>query len=247
MRHLRILVRQPAWVAVALAQPIIWLLVFGALFKKVVEIPGFQGRDYIGFLTPGVVMMTAFFTGGWGGFPMLEDLTEGVTDRFLATPVKRGSLILGRVIQQGLQCLFQSAIIVGLALLDNAHFPGGVRGVVILVVISAILGGTFNALSVWFAIVSREQESLAAALNFFLLPLTFISTAFLQKNLVPDWIRTLSRFNPLNWAVEAGREAVSKAHPDWGLIGSRTGYVVAFALFVGFVATRAFNTYQRSV
>lgn len=58
-RHVRAFLRQPAWVGITLVQPVIWLLVFGALFKRVVEIPGFHGGSYIEFLTPGVLVMTA--------------------------------------------------------------------------------------------------------------------------------------------------------------------------------------------
>jgi ABC-2 type transport system permease protein len=63
-RHLLELWRQPWYVAVTLVQPVIWLLLFGALFKRVVEIPGFGGGNYIDFLTPGVVIMTAIFSAG---------------------------------------------------------------------------------------------------------------------------------------------------------------------------------------
>ena len=95
-RHLRELWRQPWFVAVTLVQPVIWLLLFGALFKKVVEIPGFQATSYIQFLTPGVVIMTALFSSGWGGMGMIEDINRGVVDRFLVTPAHRGSMIAGR-------------------------------------------------------------------------------------------------------------------------------------------------------
>ena len=53
-RDLRNLARQPWWIAVSLAQPIIYLLLFAALFKKIVEIPGFGAKSYIDFFTPGV-------------------------------------------------------------------------------------------------------------------------------------------------------------------------------------------------
>ena len=58
LRYIRAFVRQPAWVAIALVQPIIWLLLFGQLFKSVVEIPGFQGGSYIEFLMPGVAVIS---------------------------------------------------------------------------------------------------------------------------------------------------------------------------------------------
>jgi ABC-2 type transport system permease protein len=44
VRHLRELWRQPWFVAVTLIQPVIWLLLFGTLFKRVIEIPGFNAH-----------------------------------------------------------------------------------------------------------------------------------------------------------------------------------------------------------
>ena len=53
MRHLRNLARQPWWIAITLVQPIIWLLLFGAVFKATADIPGFAADSYVDFLTPG--------------------------------------------------------------------------------------------------------------------------------------------------------------------------------------------------
>ena len=98
LRHLRELWRQPWFVAVALVQPVIWLLLFGALFKRVIEIPGFHSHSYIAFLAPGVVVMTAMFNSAWSGMALIEDLNRGVTARFLVSPVE----ILGTERVEGL-------------------------------------------------------------------------------------------------------------------------------------------------
>jgi ABC-2 type transport system permease protein len=99
VRQLRALVRQPIYVAVTLVQPVIWLLLFGALFKRVVDLPGFGSDSYVDFLTPGIVIMSALFSAGWNGMGMLNDLQRGVLDRFLTTPVRRGPLIAGPLLQ----------------------------------------------------------------------------------------------------------------------------------------------------
>ena len=52
VRHLRGLARQPWYIAITLVQPVIWLLLFGSLFKRIVEIPGFATTSYVDFLTP---------------------------------------------------------------------------------------------------------------------------------------------------------------------------------------------------
>ncbi len=246
VRHVMELLRQPWWIFVNLVQPVIWLLLFGALFQTVTDIPGFGSEDYIQFLAPGVVMMTAFFTSGWSGMPMIEDLERGVVDRFLVSPVRRTSLITGRLVQAALQIVLQTVIIVGLAIATGADFSNGVGGVVVLMGIAILLGGSFGALSNGLALLSRREETLIALMQFLMLPLSFVSVTFMQKDLMPDWMQTASGFNPVNWAVEAGREALT-ASPDWGLIGSRAAFLAAFLAATLFFAVQAFRTYQRSV
>ena len=83
-------------------------------------------------------------------------------------------------------------------------------------------------------------------MQFIVLPLTFLSATFLEANLMPGWIRHIADFNPVNWAVVAGRGAVSSS-PDWGLVASRAGFLALLLLAGLAFATRAFRSYQRSV
>ena len=85
LRYLRVLLRQPAFIVITLIQPIIWLLLFGALFKSVTHIPGFHG-SYVNYLTPGVVVMLAVSSAGWTGMGFIEDINSGVMDRMLVAP-----------------------------------------------------------------------------------------------------------------------------------------------------------------
>ena len=123
-RELLALWRQPWWIAITLMQPIIWLLLFGAMFERITDIPGFASADYIQFLTPGVVVMTAFFSATWSGMGMIQDLDRGVTDRLLVSPVARVALISGKVMQGSIVIVIQSAIMIALALAVGATFPG---------------------------------------------------------------------------------------------------------------------------
>ncbi len=246
VRNLRRFIRQPAWVAITLIQPMIWLLLFGALFKRVVEIPGFKGGSYIEFLTPGVIIMTAISSAGWNGMAFIDDMRSGVMDRLLVSPVWRSALNVGSLVYGMLTTVVQSLIIVGVSLAVGAHFPNGAGGVAILIVAACLLSAGFGALSNALALVVRQEETLIAAVTSTLLPLTFLSSAFMQPNLVPSWIREIARYNPVNWAAQAGRSAAI-GPADWSLIGERLGLLAAVLLFSSFLATRAFRAYQRSL
>jgi ABC-2 type transport system permease protein len=246
VRHLLELWRQPWWVAITLVQPLIWLLLFGALFQAVTDIPGFGSDNYIQFLAPGVVVMTAFFGSGWTGMPVVDEINRGVIDRFLVSPVRRPSLIAGRLVAGAVTISIQSLVIVGLALIAGASFANGVLGVAVLIGVSILVGAAFGCLSIGLALLVRREETLIASMQFLLLPLSFMSVTFMQKSLMPGWVQTMADLNPINWTVEAGREAVS-ASPDWASIAGRCGLLLAFLLLAGLFALRAFRSYQRSV
>jgi ABC-2 type transport system permease protein len=244
-RQVMALLRQPWYVAVTLVQPVIWLLLFGALFKSVSQIPGFEGSSYTDYIAPGIVVMTALFSSGWSGMAMINDFDRGVMDRFLVTPVNRSSLIIGPLAQAALSVAIQALIIIGLAIAFGADFSG-VPGVIVLVLVAMLLAASMGALSNAVALTTRQEESLIGLVQFVVLPLTFLSAAFMQLDLIPGWMQEVAKYNPVNWAVEAGREAVT-AGVDWGFVAERVGLLFGLAIVCIWIATRAFRSYQRSV
>jgi ABC-2 type transport system permease protein len=246
VRNLRVFARQPAYLGITLTQPLIWLLLFGALFKAVTQIPGFNGTSYIDFLTPGVVVMLAVSSAGWTGMGLIDDIQGGVMDRMLAAPVWRGALNLGSVLQSVITVWIQTTLIVVLALALGADYTNGIGGVLILVLVAGLLAAAFASLSNGVGLLARQRETLIGAVSLVLLPLTFLSSALMQQDLVPSWIRTVGDFNPVNWAVEAGRSA-AMGDLDWGVVASRIGLLFALVVVAATFATRAFGTYQRSL
>jgi len=244
-RHLRNLSRQPWWIAISLVQPIVWLVLYGQLFKRVVELPGFNATSYISFVTPGVVIMSALFGGGWNGMGVIMDMNAGVMDRLLVSPINRAAIIIGRIISMSVASLVQSVILIGLGFFFGARFAGGLPGIIVLFLCAILLGAPFAALSNALALAVRRHESVIGASNFILMPLLFLSPVFMARNVMPDWIRFVSQFNPVNWSIEAARAALS-AHTDWGFVLLRIAGLLVFAVFSGWLATGAFRTYQRS-
>jgi ABC-2 type transport system permease protein len=246
-RHLRSFLRQPWFVVMALIQPVIWLLLFGALFKSVTSIPGFTtSATYLDYLVPGVLVMTALFSCGWSGMSIIEDLDHSIIDRLLATPMHRSAIVAGLNVHQLVSLAIQAAIIGGLAWLLGARFEGGILGFGALTLCAMLVGATISALSDAMALLLRQRESVIGINTVMTMPLTFLSAAFMPLNLVPDWIASVARFNPANWAVEAGREALT-ASPDWAFVVPRIVALLALAIVATAWATRTFRAYQKSI
>ena len=93
--------------------------------------------------------------------------------------------------------------------------------------------------------LARQRETLIGIVTMATLPLTFLSTALMQQSLLPGWVRGAAKFNPVNWAAEAGRSAAG-ANANWGMIASRVGFLTLLLLASAAFATHALNAYQRS-
>ena len=247
-RSTKALWRQPAFAAATLIQPIIWLLLFGRLFTGIAGIPGFAAAhgSYLEFITPGIVVMTALFSSGWAGTVYIEDMNRGIMDRLLASPVRRGAMMIGTLAYQGLTTVLQTLVIVGIALLAGGRFPGGVAGVLVTVLAAVLISVLVASFSNALALLLRQQEALIGISQFVVLPLQFLSSAIMDTRLSPPWVRTVATYNPVDWAVVASREALS-ATPDWAAVWPRLGLLALAAGVMAYLATRAFGYYQRSM
>lgn len=243
VRQMRFNLRIPVWIGVNLTQPVIWLLLYGQLFRRVVELPGFGAGSYLSFLTPGVAMMTALFGSVWAGFSLIEDFDRGTLDRFLTTPVERGGIVLGSVLATSATVAVQSLIILGLGLLFGATGAGGLTGDLALLVAALLLAAGFSALSNALALLTRKEEPLIAIINFLTLPLAFLSSAIMAPGLMPSWMRTLAQYNPVEWAVEMARQGFGGRAIAWGADGGR---LLGFGILMYLFSLLAFRIYRRS-
>lgn len=244
-RHLRGFVRMPVYLFMNLVQPMMWLLLFGSLFKGVVALGGFGDGSFLEFLTPGVVMMMALFGSAWAGTAFVQDSERGVMDRFLASPTSRGALMTATLVYQSVLAVAQTVIVLGVAWLAGARLGGGVAGVLLLLLGVVLLTAALSAVSNAVALLAGTQEALIGISQLVSLPLMFVSSAIMDTRLAPSWVGDVAAFNPFEWAVVVGRQALSD-HPDAGALWGHVGLLAALTLVTASLATLAFRSRQRA-
>ena len=238
--------RQPWGLGVAILQPVIWILLFGNVFSSVATVPGFGADDYMTFLVPGILMMTVLYSGAWAGTGFIDDIASGVMDRMLTSPVHRSSLVAGQLLQQLGLCFVQGLCVLGIGALAGASYAGGIVGLLVALAGSMLLAAAFCSLSAAVALLARDQTALIGISTMIVLPATFLSTALMPATLLPDWVQTVARYNPLTWATDIARTALSPSI-DWSLVGTRSALLLALAALVAWWSVRAMRTYQRSL
>ncbi|GAA3198803.1 ABC transporter permease [Actinocorallia longicatena] len=245
-RRLRAVSRQAAFLVIALVQPVIWLFLFGQLFRRVVDLPGFGGGSYLDYLIPGIVAMNAMSGSMWAGMGMMEEIERGTLNRFLVSPASRIGLINANVVELGVTNVVQAVIIMLLGWAGGARYPGGAAGPAVILLAAILVGVVFGSLSNAIGMLVREREAIIGLSTMLMLPLTFLSSAFMAPALMPDWMRKAAAANPLDWAVTAGREAMS-ADVDWGFVAIRCGGLLVLAAVCVALSVRTFRIYQKSV
>lgn len=241
-RLLRATLRMPVFAVMSILQPMIWLLIFGQLFSAVTRLPGFEGDSYAQYLTPGIAVMTALFGSAFTGIGLLAEIDSGFLDRLLATPVSRGAIIAARLAMASTQVVVQVTVILILAYLLGARPQQGLLGLLAVYMSAALLGAASAAFSNVLALVTLRHELIIAPMNLLVGPMIFLSSIMMTPALMPGWIRVVARFNPVDWAVTAGRIGYEGGDPS--VMAGRLALLAAFALVAGWFASRAFERYR---
>ena len=199
--------RRPSTLVAGVLQPLIWLVLFGALFAKAPAglLPG--GISYGRFLGAGVIVFTAFSAALNAGLPVMFDREFGFLNRLLVAPLRsRSSIVLASVLYITSLSLVQSLAIMGTAALLGYGWPGG-AGLLLVLVTLLLLVFAVTALSLGLAFALPGHIELIAVIFVANLPLLFASTALAPLSFMPAWLGWLAALNPLTFAIEPIRAA----------------------------------------
>jgi ABC-2 type transport system permease protein len=205
------LLRRPSTLVAGVLQPLIWLVLFGALFANAPAglLPG--GGSYGRFLGAGVIVFTAFSAALNAGLPVMFDREFGFLNRLLVAPLRsRRSIVLASVLYITSLSLVQSLAIIATAALLGYGWPGA-GGLLLVLLTLLLLVFAVTALSLGLAFALPGHIELIAVIFVANLPLLFASTALAPLSFMPGWLGWLAALTPLTFAIEPIRLAYAGA------------------------------------
>ena len=211
-RGFRLISRQPVAIVMMIAQPMVWLIIYGQLFHALPRLGGFETSSYLQYLAPGIAIFTAFNHGAWEGGGVVQDIERGTIDRFLATPLPPSSLLWSRSLQAAVTGAAQAAFVIMVAILLGADLDAGILGLLVILLAAVLVCIAFAALNHALALLVRRMETMTMVGLFTTFPLMFTSTMFTSINQLPTWMQYVAAVNPVNWAVESARAAMLDTH-----------------------------------
>lgn len=207
--------RRPSTLIAGIIQPVMWLVLFGALFQNAPQGLFGTSQSYGQFLGAGVIVFTAFAGALNAGLPVMFDREFGFLNRLLVAPLaSRFSIVLASAIFIVSQSLLQAAVIVAVAAFLGAGLPNAAGlGAIALIVFLLALGVTALSLGLAFALPGHIE--LIAVIFVTNLPVMFVSTALAPLSFMPKWLQVVATLNPLSYAIEPIRYLY--LHSNWGL------------------------------
>ncbi len=194
--------RRPSTLVAGIIQPVMWLVLFGALFQNAPSGLFGNSHSYGQFLDAGIIVFTAFAGALNAGLPVMFDREFGFLNRLLVAPLaSRYSIVLASALFIVSQSLLQAAVIVGASALLGAGLPNVAGlGAIALIVLLLALGVTAISLGLAFALPGHIE--LIAVIFVTNLPLLFASTALAPLSFMPQWLQVVASLNPLSYAIE---------------------------------------------
>jgi ABC-2 type transport system permease protein len=228
-RELKRYKKSRSGVLIRLIQPAIWIIVIGNTFsgtQPLIQSVGFEG-EYIEFMAPGVIILTAIFTSIFGGVNTLWDRRYGFMNKALTSPISRSAIALGKMSAISLIAALQASLILGIAL------P------IMAIVILFSLG--FSGISVMVAATAKSQETFWGIINFLGMPLFMLSPALFPLELLPDWLATVAKLNPVTYTVLLVREMMTGVSEGGVSIVLSLGIIIVFVLVMVGLASYVFT------
>lgn len=189
------------YIAFGVIQPLLYLGLFVPLLTSVPT--GGEGSPLQWFV-PGMVVMLVLFSTVSCGWALTEELMSGSFERFLATPMSRPAILMGRALKELAPLLMQALIVIAVA--TPFGFEPHVLPMLLGLALLLAFGVGVAALSYALAIASKHDGSLFYLVSHSVsLPLMLLGGVLLPMEMAPSWLYVASRFNPLTYLVEAER------------------------------------------
>jgi ABC-2 type transport system permease protein len=207
--------RRPTTLIAGIIQPLMWLILFGALFQNAPAGLFGESQNYAQFLGAGVIVFTAFAGALNAGLPVMFDREFGFLNRLLVAPLAtRFSIVVASAIFIVTLSFIQTSVIVAAGALSGGGLPGIVGlSAIALILFLLVIGVTGLSLGLTFALPGHVE--LIAVIFVTNLPLLFSSTALAPLSFMPGWLQVVASLNPLSYAIEPIRYLY--LHSDWTL------------------------------
>jgi ABC-2 type transport system permease protein len=233
-------VRDRTRIVATLAQPFLYLFVFGTGLGSAMSGSGSAvgAIDFRQFMFPGTLAMTVLFTAVFSAISIVWDREFGFLKEVMVAPVSRTAVALGKVAGGATVAMFQGVVALLFAPIVGVSLSAG--QIVSIVGLMLLLATVMTSLGILIAARQKTMEGFQMMMNFLLMPMFFLSGAFFPLRGVPLWMSWLSTVDPVTYGVDSLRQVVLRRSVAPGILAALTVHPVATNVVVMCLLSLAF-------
>ncbi len=227
-RHLRAVPRNPELLIFATIQPIMFVVLFVYVFGGSVDTP----IDYKQYVVPGIFCQTVLFNSAFTGVGVADDLSKGIIDRLRSLPMYQGGVLIGRTLSDACRNVITFAVMFAVAYLVGFRIEGTIWQAFLATALMFFFSYAFSWIQAWIGLSVGSVEAANSAGFLWMFPLTFISSAFVDVNNMPEWLQPIARNNPFTILTNACRNlynGVPAGSDGWIALAWAAGIAIVFA------------------
>jgi ABC-2 type transport system permease protein len=242
-RAIREVWRLPAATLPALFIPVFFLVVNLGQVNRVfpATTPFLHGQHYVAFQIP--VSLVFAVSSATSGLAMVTDIDVGYLDKLLAAPIRRTSLVWGRLAADLVRGIAVSILVLVVGFLFGARVRSGVVGIVLLIVLAALWGVAYAGIAIAIALKTKNVQTTNASFLIFF-PLLFLTPNFVPFDLLAGPLRTIARLNPVSYIITGLRDLVLYPDIHWGSLGACVLTIAVTGAVLTGLSLRALATFN---
>jgi ABC-2 type transport system permease protein len=221
--------RNPEQLADVTFMPLVLTLLFGFMFGGAVA----GGMvSYLPTLIPGIIAYSAVTACVAAGAQLREDMDKGVFDRFRSLPIARIAPLAGPMMADLARYALAASFSLTMGIIMGYRPGGGMPGIIAGVLLAMVTGWSLAWIFMYIGTIAKSAQSVQSLSIMVLLPLTFVSNAFVPVDTLPDWLKALVGLNPVSHVVTALRDLLNDGSVTAAVGYALLGCVVVVAIFV---------------
>ncbi len=192
-------------IVTSLVQPLLFLFVLGSGLQQL-SAASTHGVNLKTFIYPGVLCISVMFTAMFSAASIVWDREFGFMREMMVAPVRRSSIVIGKVFGGATVASLQGLIL--LALAWTVHVPYSLGLIFGVFGLQLLLAFSITAFGVMIAARIKQMQSFMGVMQMIVTPMFFISGALFPSGNLPGWLAVLNRLDPITYAVSPMRTLV---------------------------------------